>query len=81
MTMSDNTVVCGECQTENSPENDFCSNCGMPLTRSAEEGINEQEEALDEGGLMGGSTIGLGGVSSPHITGIGLGDKEGLPTD
>ncbi len=79
--MSENPVTCGNCKTENDPGSDFCSNCGQPLTRSAEEGMEEQDEAQDRGGLMGGGNIGLGGVASPHVTGIGLGDKEGLPSD
>jgi predicted amidophosphoribosyltransferase len=49
--MSENTVVCTDCQTENSPENDFCSNCGLPLQRSAEEEvrINDSQHSHDEG--------------------------------
>ncbi len=79
--MSANTVVCGECQTENSPENDFCSKCGLPLTRSAEEGIVENQQAQDHGGLIGGTTTDQPGVASTFIPSTDTPVKDGLPTD
>ena len=48
-----NPITCGNCGTENSPDEAFCTNCGEPLTRSAQEGMVEQEEAQHEGGVYG----------------------------
>lgn len=48
-----NPVTCGNCGTENPPDADACANCGQPLTRSAQEGMLEQEEAQVEGGVYG----------------------------
>jgi hypothetical protein len=34
------TVICPECGTENSIENDYCSSCGMALPRPDEEDVD-----------------------------------------
>jgi hypothetical protein len=61
--MSLNPVTCGNCGTENSPEEEFCTNCGQPLTASAEEGLRENLDAQDHGGLFDtGGTPGVGMV-------------------
>ncbi|MCC6791486.1 MAG: hypothetical protein IT336_07380 [Thermomicrobiales bacterium] len=62
--MSLNPVTCGNCGTENSPEEDFCVNCGPPLTGSADESIRESLEAQESDGLFdhGGATPGVGMV-------------------
>jgi len=61
--MSSNTVTCGNCGTENSPDEDFCTNCGQPLTQSAEEGLRENIEAQDSPSIFGaGGTLGTGGI-------------------
>lgn len=48
-----NPITCGNCGTENPPDAQECQNCGEPLTRSAQEGMMEQEEAQAEGGVYG----------------------------
>ena len=48
-----NPITCGNCGTENPPDAQECQNCGEPLTRSAQEGMMEQEEAQVEGGVFG----------------------------
>lgn len=64
--MSLNPVTCGHCGTENAPEEDFCVNCGQPLTGSAEEGLRENLEAQDTGSLFDhGGTPGVGMVGGP----------------
>ena len=71
--MSSNPETCSNCGTENPPGEDFCVECGQPLTRSAEQGLREQSEAQHEGGVYGvgdtdidsdGPTV--GGVASPR---------------
>lgn len=49
----DNPVTCGNCGTENPPDQEFCTNCDQPLTKSAAQGIVEQAEAQHEGGVFG----------------------------
>lgn len=51
--MEGNPITCGNCGTENPPDEDFCTNCGEPLTQSGQEGMLEQEEAQVEGGVFG----------------------------
>jgi hypothetical protein len=51
--MAANPITCGNCGTENPPDQDFCITCGEPLTRSGEEGFVEQMEAQHEGGVYG----------------------------
>ncbi len=48
--MSGNPMTCSNCGTENPPERDYCSNCGQPLTASADEAARTQLEAQDRGG-------------------------------
>jgi hypothetical protein len=79
--MSDNPVTCGNCQTENDPGNDFCSNCGQPLTRSAEEGMVENQEAQDQGGFLGGTSAQQPGVATTYVPNTDTPVKDGLPTD
>ncbi len=79
--MSDNPVTCGNCQTENDPGNDFCSNCGQPLTRSAEEGMVENQEAQDRGGVLGGTSSPQPGVATTYVPNTDTPVKDGLPTD
>ncbi len=69
----ENPVTCGNCGTENSPDQDFCVNCGQPLTKSAAQGIVEQAEAQREGGAFGVGEddaafdkANVDGVSSPR---------------
>ncbi len=62
--MTDNTERCGNCGTENPVGQDFCIKCHQPLTASAEEGIRENLDAQDGGGLFGrdgslGTNVGL----------------------
>ena len=72
--MSLNPVTCGNCGTENSPEEEFCTNCGQPLTASAEEGLRENLDAqdhgslFDDGGLPGAGMVGgAGGIATPLL--------------
>ena len=59
--MADNTETCGHCGTNNPVGQDFCITCHQPLTASAEEGIRENQDAQDHGGLFGaGQGIGQG---------------------
>lgn len=70
--MSLNPETCSHCGTENPPDQDFCIECGQPLSRSAEQGLRSQQSAQDEGGVYGvGDDIGadepiVGGVASPR---------------
>lgn len=79
--MSDNPVTCGNCQTENEPGADFCSNCGLPLTRSAEEGIVANEKAQARGGILGSTTPEQPGVANTYVPNTDTPVKDGLPTD
>jgi zinc-ribbon domain len=65
--MADNSERCSNCGTENPEGADFCVKCHQPLTASAEEGIRENQEAQEHGGLfaedgIAGRSAGLGGV-------------------
>ncbi|MDP9354745.1 MAG: hypothetical protein M3R02_05585, partial [Chloroflexota bacterium] len=61
--MSLNPVTCGNCGTENPPDQDVCMECGLPLTGSGDEGLRENLEAQDHGGLLGGGgTLGAAGT-------------------
>lgn len=73
-----NPIVCGNCQTENPGDADFCQECGAPLTQSAEAGVLEQEAAMDRG-VFGDrpSTT----PQSDHIPGTDTTVRDGLPTD
>jgi hypothetical protein len=68
-----NPVTCGNCGAENPPDQDFCIECEQPLTKSAVEGLVEQEEAQREGGVFGVgeddasfNRANVDGVSSPR---------------
>jgi hypothetical protein len=79
--MSDNPTTCGNCQTENDPDNDFCSECGQPLTRSAEEGIVEQQQAQNTGSLVGGIGTPQAGTESAFRPGTDTTTRDGLPSE
>ncbi|HEY7030946.1 MAG TPA: zinc-ribbon domain-containing protein [Thermomicrobiales bacterium] len=92
--MSLNPVTCGNCGTENSPDEEFCTNCGQPLTQSAEEGLRENIEAQDSPSLFGaggaapgpgvvgaGGVIAAGGVGRPLVTGGNVPDPDLPPRD
>ena len=70
--MTENPVTCGNCQTENPAGSDFCSNCKLPLTQSAEMGIAEHEKAQETGSLLSGNN-----PSNSSVTGQGI--ESGIP--
>lgn len=51
--MSTNPETCSNCGAENPPGEDFCVDCGKPLTQSAEAGLREQNDAQEDGGVFG----------------------------
>ena len=74
--MALNTITCGNCQTENPPDADFCIECGQPLTGSGEQEVREEIDAQD-----GGSFIGNDDVIGPGTIAPGLaGGAGGIPT-
>jgi len=81
MSGNPNPTVCGNCQTENEPGADFCSNCGQPLTRSAEEAMIVNEEAQHQGGVLSDTTPEQPGVSNSYVPNADTPVKDGLPTD
>lgn len=62
--MEGNPETCSNCGTENRAGADYCSECGQPLTQSAESGLREQIDAQDEGGVFG---IGEGHDVEPNV--------------
>lgn len=50
--MSANPVTCGNCGTENRPEQDTCTKCGLPLTSSGEGQLRTELEQQNEEGLL-----------------------------
>ena len=50
--MSVNPMTCSTCGTENAPGRDTCSNCGLPLTGSADEAVRTNVEAQEHGGVL-----------------------------
>lgn len=68
-----NPITCGNCGTENAPDEEFCTNCGEPLTRSAQKGMLEQEEAQVEGGVYG---IGEGDAEFEDQPGVSDGVRK-----
>lgn len=74
--MEGNPETCSNCGTENPAGTDFCVGCGQPLTQSAESGLQEQQEAQEHGGVIGGNDevplggTGVGGLGSPRILGV-----------
>jgi hypothetical protein len=77
-----NPISCSNCGTENPPDQDFCKECDQPLTGSADQGLRENQEAQDHGGLLGGDSTGvggLGGVGSPLVTDIGATNDDVPP--
>lgn len=88
--MASNPVSCSNCGAENPPDQDFCRECDQPLTGSADQGLRENLEAQDQGGVLGGGsadlggpasapTAGLGGVASPLTTDLGGTDEKVPP--
>jgi predicted amidophosphoribosyltransferase len=75
--MTSHPDTCSNCGTENRPSADFCSECGQPLTQSAESGVREQMQAQEEGGVFGiGDSDGdagepnVGGGADQRRTGV-----------
>jgi hypothetical protein len=80
--MALNTITCGNCQTENPSDADFCRKCGQPLTASADEGLREHLEAQDHASLIGGKetpVLGVGGLGL--IGGVSGSGNTLLPPD
>lgn len=69
--MTSNPIVCGTCGTENSPDEDFCTECGLPLTASGEQGLRQNEKAQDQGGVLGGDSAAPDGIAPSPTTDIG----------
>ncbi|HWV34835.1 MAG TPA: zinc ribbon domain-containing protein [Thermomicrobiales bacterium] len=67
-----NPVTCGNCGTENPPGQDFCTNCGQPLTGSADEAIREHIEATEDDGVIGSNAPGADGAVSAVDAGFGV---------
>jgi len=89
-----NPITCGNCQTENPPDAQFCVNCGQPLTQSAEEGLRENIEAQDRPSLFGpgpgtpgtgvvgaGGFVPAGGIGAPLVPGGNVPDPDLPPRD
>ena len=70
--MASNPVSCSNCGTENPPGQDFCTECDQPLTASADEGLRENQEAQDQGGVIGGD-------ATPLTSDVGTTDEEIRP--
>ncbi len=79
--MSDNPTTCGNCHTENAAENDFCSNCGLPLTRSAESAVTENQAAQDTGSIFSHPVDQPGGAATTHVPNTDTPVRDRLPTD
>ncbi len=78
--MSLNPVTCGNCGTENPPDQDVCINCELPLTRSGAEAQHENLEAQDRDGFLGaGGTAGMGAQPTAPGLGLGTADRGILP--
>ena len=77
--MADNGERCSNCGTENPEGADFCVKCHQPLTASAEEGIRENLDAQDDGGLFGAG--GTPGTSAGLDTGVMGGGGMLMPFD
>lgn len=69
--MSANAVVCGNCGTENPPDQDECTKCGMPLTGSADQELRAELEEQNDEGLLA--------VREDAATGTGLGLSDAPP--
>lgn len=68
--MSANPVVCGNCGTENPPGTDECTECGQPLSGSADMAVRTQLEAQDTNTLDARQAEGQAGFND--FTGQGL---------
>ncbi len=79
--MTENPVTCGNCHTENAPGSDYCSNCSQPLTRSAEEGMIENEQAQNRGGIFTPTSDTPGGAENTYVPNTDTPVNDGLPTD
>lgn len=76
-----NSTTCGNCHTENPPDQDVCTSCGQPLARSAENGQGENQESESGGRAIDSKSSGLGGASAPSTVGAATSDDEGIPPD
>jgi hypothetical protein len=75
--MSLNPVTCGNCGTENPPDQDVCTKCGLPLTGSADEALRENLGAEDRGGGLFGGGATSGTAVQPTEPGLGLSGSGG----
>jgi hypothetical protein len=46
-------TTCGNCGTENALGEDYCTECGEPLTRAGEQALRENIRAQEQGGVLG----------------------------
>jgi len=79
--MDGNPVTCGNCGTENEPGADECVECGLPLTRSADEAIMAAEEAQAQDSVLTSPVPGQPGVENTYVPGTDTTVKDGVPTD
>lgn len=61
--MALNTVTCGNCGTVNDKDEDFCVECGQPLTASGDESVRATDAAADDSSLIGGHSSAIPGVA------------------
>ena len=74
--MATDTITCGNCQTENPKDQDFCIECGQPLTGSGEQEVRENIDAEGSGSFIGNDNmIGRESVAPGLAGGAG-----GIPT-
>ena len=82
--MAENTITCGNCQTENPKDQDFCIECGQPLTGSGEQEVRENVDAQSGGSFIGNDDVVGSGAVAPGLAGgaggipahLGPGDGE-----
>ena len=79
--MAENPVTCGNCGTENPPGADTCKECGLPLTRSADEAIVASEEAQAQGTVSANPLTGQPGVANSYVPNTDTTVNDGVPTD
>lgn len=76
-----NPTTCGNCHTENPPDQDVCTSCGQPLARSAQQGEGDNQDVEDGGRVIDSKSSGLGGTAAPSTPGVGMGDDEAMSPD
>jgi hypothetical protein len=74
-----NPITCSNCGHENPGDADFCEECELPLTQSAEAGIMENREAMQQGTL--GGDLPSPAADSGLVPGTDMTVRDGLPTD